>query len=217
MRNALSHFFSWIFLPLFMPTYGLLLTLYIPSEQIQLDKDALYLLNPELKRQLLYLFFTFSALAPGISFFALHKRKIITTIDMENQKERNIPLVIMFAYCLILFLMFIFKAPNHLLPKYFYALPLSGAIVTGSFMFINRWIKISMHAGGSGILVGYLVAFAKQQAQFEFWIIIFAILASGVTIASRLYLNKHRPIEVYTGWLLATLITFLSVNYYPSH
>jgi membrane-associated phospholipid phosphatase len=61
------------------------------------------------------------------------------------------------------------------------------------------------------------VAFAKQQAQFEFWIIIFAILASGVTIASRLYLNKHRPIEVYTGWLLATLITFLSVNYYPSH
>jgi membrane-associated phospholipid phosphatase len=200
-----------------MPTYGLLLTLYIPSEQIQLDKDALYLLNPELKRQLLYLFFTFSALAPGISFFALHKRKIITTIDMENQKERNIPLVIMFAYCLILFLMFIFKAPNHVLPKYFYALPLSGAIVTGSFMFINRWIKISMHAGGSGILVGYLVAFAKQQAQFEFWIIIFAILASGVTIASRLYLNKHRPIEVYTGWLLATLITFLSVNYYPSH
>jgi hypothetical protein len=156
-------------------------------------------------------------LAPGISFFALHKRKIITTIDMENQKERNIPLVIMFAYCLILFLMFIFKAPNHVLPKYFYALPLSGAIVTGSFMFINRWIKISMHAGGSGILVGYLVAFAKQQAQFEFWIIIFAILASGVTIASRLYLNKHRPIEVYTGWLLATLITFLSVNYYPSH
>jgi membrane-associated phospholipid phosphatase len=200
-----------------MPTYGLLLTLYIPSEQIQLDKDALYLLNPELKRQLLYLFFTFSALAPGISFFALHKRKIITTIDMENQKERNIPLVIMFAYCLILFLMFLFKAPNHVLPKYFYALPLSGAIVTGSFMFINRWIKISMHAGGSGILVGYLVAFAKQQAQFEFWIIIFAILASGVTIASRLYLNKHRPIEVYTGWLLATLITFLSVNYYPSH
>jgi hypothetical protein len=38
MKSALSHFFSWIFLPLLMPTYGLLLTLYIPSEQIQLDK-----------------------------------------------------------------------------------------------------------------------------------------------------------------------------------
>ena len=169
----------------------------------------MYLLNPELKKQLLYLFFIFSALAPGISFFALHKRQIITTIDMENQRERNIPLMIMFAYCLVLYLMFVFKAPNNVLPKYFYALPLSGAIVTGSFMFINRWIKISMHAGGAGILVGYLLAFAKAQAQFEFWIILAAILASGVTIASRLYLNKHRPIEVYTGWSLAVFITFL--------
>jgi membrane-associated phospholipid phosphatase len=215
MKSALSHFFSWIFLPLLMPTYGLLLTLYIPSQQIHLDKDALYLMNPELKKQLLYLFFTFSALAPGISFFALHKRQIITTIDMENQRERNIPLIIMFAYCLVLYLMFVFKAPNNVLPKYFYALPLSGAIVTGSFMFINRWIKISMHAGGAGILVGYLLAFAKQQAQFEFWIIVAAILASGVTIASRLYLNKHRPIEVYTGWSLALLITFLCNDLYP--
>jgi membrane-associated phospholipid phosphatase len=217
MKSILSHFFSWIFLPLLMPTYGLLLTLYIPSQQIQLDKDALYLLNPELKKQLLYLFFTFSALAPGISFFALHKRQIITTIDMENQKERNIPLFIMFAYCLVLYLMFVFKAPNNVLPKYFYALPLSGALVTGSFMLINRWIKISMHAGGAGILVGYLLAFAKQQTQFEFWIIITAILASGVTIASRLYLNKHRPIEVYTGWILATFITYLCIHFYPSY
>jgi membrane-associated phospholipid phosphatase len=198
-----------------MPTYGLLLTLYIPSEQIQLDKDALYLLNPELKKQLLYLFFTFSALAPGISFFALHKRQIISTIDMENQRERNIPLMIMFAYCLVLYLMFVFKAPNNILPKYFYALPLSGAVVTGSFMVINRWIKISMHAGGAGILVGYLIAFAKHQAQFEFWIILAAVLASGVTIASRLYLNKHRPVEVYTGWSLAVLITFLCNDLYP--
>lgn len=215
MKSALSHFFSWIFLPLLMPTYGLLLTLYIPSEQIHLDKDSMYLLNPELKKQLLYLFFTFSALAPGISFFALHKRQIISTIDMENQRERNIPLMIMFAYCLVLYLMFVFKAPNNVLPKYFYALPLSGAIVTGSFMFINRWIKISMHAGGAGILVGYLIAFAKHQAQFEFWIIIAAVLASGVTIASRLYLNKHRPIEVYTGWSLAVFITFICNDLYP--
>lgn len=215
MKSTLSHLFSWIFLPLLMPTYGLLLTLYIPSQQFQLDKDALYLLNPELKRQLLYLFFTFSALAPGISFFALHKRQIITTIDMENQKERNIPLVIMFAYCLVLYLMFVFKAPNNVLPKYFYALPLSGAIVTGSFMFINRWIKISMHAGGCGILVGYLLAFAKQQVHFEFWIIIAAILASGLTITARLYLSKHRPIEVYTGWTLAVIITYLCNDLYP--
>ena len=100
MIRALSHFFSWLFLPLLMPTFGLLLTLYIPSEQLVLDKNSIYLLPPELKSQVLTLFFIFSALAPGLSFFALHKRQIISTIDMENQKERNIPLIIMFAYCM---------------------------------------------------------------------------------------------------------------------
>ena len=33
---------------------------------------------------------------------------------------------------------------------------------------------------------------------------------SGLTIAARLYLNKHRPVEVYTGWTLAVLITFFT-------
>ncbi len=215
MKSALSHFFSWVFLPLLMPTYGLLLTLYLPSEPLVLDKNAMFYLPPELKTQVLTLFFIFSALAPGLSFFALHKRQVISTIDMENQKERNIPLIIMFAYCMVLFLMFIYKAPNNVLPKYFYALPLSGGLVTALFMLINRWIKISMHAGGAGILVGFLFAFYKEQLHFEFWIILAAIIASGLTIASRLYLNKHRPIEVYTGWTLAVIITFICNFYYP--
>lgn len=215
MKRALSHFFSWVFLPLFMPTYGLLLTLYFPSEPIVLNKNAIFLLPPEIKTQVLTLFFIFSALAPGLSFIALHKRKVISTIDMENQKERNIPLIIMFAYCIVLFLLFVYKAPNNVLPKYFYALPLSGALVTALFMFINRWIKISMHAGGAGILVGFLFAFFKEQLIFDFWIIIAAVIASGLTIASRLYLDKHRPVEVYAGWTLAMIITFICNYLYP--
>jgi membrane-associated phospholipid phosphatase len=121
----------------------------------------------------------------------------------------------MFAYCMVLFTLFIFKAPNNILPKYFYALPLSGAIVTLLFMIINRWIKISLHGGGAGILVGYLSVFMLENSGFPILFFAIAIITSGLCLSSRLFLQRHTPLEVYSGWLLALIITFICCSYYP--
>jgi membrane-associated phospholipid phosphatase len=211
-----SDIVSWVFLPLFMPVYGLLLAMYIPSnEDYILNEDSLYFLTDAAKQAILYMFFIFSVLAPGLSFLLLHKKKIISTIDMENQRERNIPMILMLSFCLVLYFLFIIKAQNNILPKYVYALPLSGVFVTVTYTFINRWIKISLHAGGAGILTGFLLAYASAQVEFEMWILIAAILASGLTLTARLYLKKHTQLEVYTGWSLAVLLTFLVNTLYP--
>jgi lipid-A-disaccharide synthase-like uncharacterized protein len=215
MKKTLAHIFSWLFLPLLMPFYGLYLSLYIPSEELSLSGKGMYKIPLELKSQLLIIFFLFSALAPGISFYLLHKRKIISTIDIEDSKERNFPLLIMFAYCMVLFTLFIFKAPNNILPKYFYALPLSGAIVNLLFMIINRWVKISLHGGGAGILVGYLSVFMLENSGFPILFFAVAIIASGLCLSSRLFLQRHTPLEVYSGWSLALMITFICCIYYP--
>ena len=215
MKSKLAHIFSWLFLPLLMPFYGLYLTLYLPSKGVSLSSLNMYQLPKELKGQLLTIFFLFSALAPGISFYLLHERKIISTIDIEDSKERNFPLLIMFAYCMVLFTLFIFKAPNNILPKYFYALPLSGAIVTLLFMIINRWVKISLHAGGAGILVGYLAIFMLENSGFPILFIALAIIATGLCLSSRLFLQRHTPLEVYSGWSLALIITFICCSSYP--
>jgi membrane-associated phospholipid phosphatase len=211
-----SDIVSWVFLPLFMPVYGLLLAMYIPSnEDYILNEDSLYFLTDTAKKAILYMFFIFSVLAPGLSFLLLHKKKIISTIDMENQRERNIPMILMLSYCLVLYFLFIIKAQDNILPKYVYALPLSGVFVTLTYTFINRWIKISLHAGGAGILTGFLLAYAFAQVEFETWVLIAAILASGLTLTARLYLKKHTQLEVYTGWSLAVLLTFLVNTLYP--
>jgi membrane-associated phospholipid phosphatase len=211
-----SDIVSWVFLPLFMPVYGLILAMYIPSnEDYILNEDSLYFLTDAAKQAILYMFFIFSVLAPGLSFLLLHKKKIISTIDMENQRERNIPMILMLSFCLVLYFLFIIKAQNNILPKYVYALPLSGVFVTVTYTFINRWIKISLHAGGAGILTGFLLAYASAQVEFEMWILIAAILASGLTLTARLYLKKHTQLEVYTGWSLAVLLTFLVNTLYP--
>jgi membrane-associated phospholipid phosphatase len=211
-----SDIVSWVFLPLFMPVYGLLLAMYIPSnEDYILNEDSLYFLTDTAKQAILYMFFIFSVLAPGLSFLLLHKKKIISTIDMENQRERNIPMILMLSFCLVLYFLFVIKAQDNILPKYVYALPLSGVFVTVTYTFINRWIKISLHAGGAGILTGFLLAYASAQVEFEMWILIAAILASGLTLTARLYLKKHTQLEVYTGWSLAVLLTFLVNTLYP--
>lgn len=214
--KVLSHLLSWIFLPLFMPLFGLLIAMYVPSSPESLvSNDSLFLLVDQNKWVVLFMFFVFSTVAPGLSFVILRALNIITTIDMESKRERLIPMLIMLTYCLLLYFLFIVKAQNNILPKYVYALPLAGVFVTASFTLINRWIKISLHAGGAGILSGFIFAYSLEQAEFQFWTILFVILASGLTIMARLFLRKHTPTEVYTGWSLAVLITFLINFYYP--
>lgn len=214
--RILAHFFSWIFLPLFMPMYGLLIAMYVPSNQDYLfNEDSMFFLTEPAKTAILYMFFIFSVLAPALSFIALRRFNIITTIDMENQRERSIPMFITLTFCLVLYFLFLVKAQNNILPKYVYALPLSGVFVTSLFTYINRWIKISLHAGGAGILTGFIFAYVAEQVEFQFWILIFVIIASGLTISSRLFLKKHTQTEVYSGWTAAVVITFLINYFYP--
>lgn len=215
MMKILSHILSWVFLPLFMPVYALLIGLYYPSNPVLYSAYTMSNLPAEVKSQLFWVFFIFSCAAPGISFIMLRNKNIINTIDMENAKERSVPLIIMVGYCAIMYALFLYKAPNGVLPKYFYALPLSGMLVASLFLWINQRIKISMHAGGGGVLCGFLVAFYSVHSPAPLLLIIGAFLVSGLTISARLYLEKHRPIEVYSGWLFAFFITFCCNWFYP--
>lgn len=203
----LAHLFSWVFLPLFMPTYGILISLFVPAYGTNSSMSSLYFAPTPSKWALFTIFFLFSVVAPGISFILLHRFKVISTIDIERQRERSLPLVIMLVYSLVLFFLLVYKAGANTLPSYYYALPLSGVAVTSVFLLINRWIKISLHGAGAGILLGFLAVYTMAQDQFNIWWLLSSLLAAGLTLAARLYLKKHTPLEVYTGFVLALIFT----------
>ena len=215
MITRSAQIISWVFLPLFMPLYALMVTLYTPSSEKRLSNASLYELPDEFKTQLLFLFIIFGTVAPGISFILMYRRRLITTIEMDNQNERSIPLLIILSYCSILFLLFYFKAPNLILPRYIYALPLTGMIISILFLVINFRTKISLHAAGTGILTGYLCAFAAQQLQFNHLLILMPLMISGLVLSARLVLNKHTPFQVYLGWVLGFVVAFICNMYYP--
>jgi membrane-associated phospholipid phosphatase len=190
-----------------MPSYGILISLFVPAYSTNVEMTSLYFAPMESKWALFTIFFLFSVVAPGVSFILLHRFKVISTIDIERQRERSLPLVIMLVYSLVLFFLLVYKAGAGTLPRYFYALPLSGVAVTSMFLLINRWIKISLHGAGAGILLGFLIIFTRAQDAFSLWWVLSALLAAGLTMAARLYLRKHTSLEVYTGFVFALLIT----------
>ncbi len=212
--RILAQFISWVFMPLFMPLYALGIALYVPSNQDYIfNVDCLYTLPDQGKWGLLSIFFIFCTALPGISFILLQRWGAIETIEMETRKERGLPILIMFAYCVALYALFIIKLGPGTISKFALALPLSGAIVTGLFYFLNRWRKVSIHAAGVGILTGFIFAYVAQHLQYEFWVLAFVVIVSGLVMSARLYLEKHSLLEMVVGWFTGTLITF-AVNYF---
>ena len=208
MKNKLSHLFSWIFIPLLMPLYGLLIVLFYPAEELVQNTISMYALPLGIICIVFGMFAVFSFAAPGLSFLGLFRFKIITTIDIENRTERLYPLLIMLIYGIMLYWLIGESDPKHLLPPYFSSLALAGVGVTLLFMGLTQVLKISMHAGGAGILTGFLYAYFMQQHNPSYAWMGLAILVSGLVISARWYLRKHTALELFLGYTLAGIITF---------
>jgi hypothetical protein len=208
---------SWVFLPLFMPIYALLILMYTPSrEDFLINDDSLFFLPNQNKLAILIIYFIFSILAPGLTLLALKSRGIVSTIDIDDRKERLIPLLITALYCLILFLFFIFKASNAYMPKYIFALPLAGFFTISLFAWVNVYTKISLHACGAGILTGLIFAYGANSIYFNFSLLMIAVFITGLILSARMYLNKHTLNQVLYGFGGSAVIVFFINYYYPS-
>ena len=211
-----SQIISWVFMPLLMPIYALLLVMFIPSniDFIQ-NTQCMYAMDFQFKKAFLYMFLIFCVLAPGVSILILKRRGIIASIDMDTQKERYIPILVMFIYCFVLFfyINYLINVNRLIVPKFITTLPLSGVAVTAVFIIINRWRKISIHAAASGILVGFILAYILQQIEYKLWVFTVSLLVTGIVMSARLYLQKHTFSEVIIGWFIGSFITFV-INFW---
>jgi len=213
--SVFSKGITWVFNPLSMPIYALLLVMYVPSDHQFFEPYCIYLIPQESKIAILKMFIFFGVAAPGTVFYWMYKNKMITSIEMNTQKERRIPIVFMFIFCSILYLLLLyFSGKSSILPRYIFSLPLAGAIVSVVFFFLNNWKKVSLHAASAGILVGFILAFVLHHSHFQMWILAITFLISGAVMSMRVYQKKHNLNEVIIGWVLGTFITFVTVFYY---
>jgi len=206
---------SWVFMPILMPIYGLLIVMFSPSEPYNIaEGNSLYIYPLRNKIIILGYFFVFSVLLPGLIYTIMQRLNYLKTIEMDDKKERNTPMLIMSLCCL--FLLYLFNSLSDSLPKYIYALCFTGAFVISLFSFINIRFKISLHATGVGIFTGFLLAYFSEQVYFNIFFLAFAFLLSGLVLTGRLFLQKHSYKEVILGYFLSLVITFALNLFYPS-
>ena len=217
MRTA-SQIISWVFLPLFMPVYGLLIGMYIPSESIGAEqaKSSLFHMPYQFKNYILLIFILLTVLAPGFSLLMFKRQKKIASVELDNREERGFPIALTVIYCAMLGLFIWFQIPRAALPGVVFSLPWAGVIASAIAGLINKYEKISLHAMGAGMLFGFLVAYFNTQYLFNFNVIILSVLVGGMIMSARMYLEKHTLRECASGYLLGFLTVFLVLTFFPN-
>ena len=178
--------------PLLMPTYGII---------ILLNSGTHYSYIPWQAQKILYtLIFLTTFLIPVSIIPFLMSLKLIGNIQMDERKDRFIPLIISaLSYYFGLYL--INKLPFHV--PLFIKLLVSGSLILILLnLLINIKWKISAHLIGIGGLLAFVFAFSIVFYTRLIDVIILLSVLSGVVAVARLNLQAHNPAQVYSGFLL---------------
>ena len=211
-----SGIISWLFIPLIMPVLALLFAMYVPAELDYTSFNSLYYFDSRSKMYFLYFFVVFAFVAPGVSIVILKMAKVIKSIELESPSERFVPLFLTAAYSGMLMVFLIKLEKDVPISIHLIALTIAGLTLSVILGIINYWTKISLHTGGVGMFLGFVLAYSLEQNLLVFWPIYLVVLVAGLVTMARIYLGKHTPQQAYLGLVLGSFITFI-VDYLSVH
>lgn len=206
-RKKAAQVLAYIFHPLNMPLFGLLLLLYTPCiPNSFLIIDSFYYLHPALKTMLLLLFGLFTWVGPVLTILLLKRTGEIRSFEMEHKEDRKLPLGFMVFFYLIFFSLVYFYIPENRIPTTVSVILFAGFLGLLIARFINETFKISLHALGMGMLTGAIYTHYLEMAVYPIWMLPALFLTSGVVISSRIYLGRHNLRESLYGYGLGFLV-----------
>jgi membrane-associated phospholipid phosphatase len=197
MKTA-SKIISSVFHPLIMPVMGLLII-------FNTDSYLNYVIPSVLKNSIIVLVGGCTFIFPLLLALILVNRKVINSLEMETQKERNIPYAITIIF-FILTLTLLKKAP---VPPIIYNFIIGATLSVMLAFIINMKWKISAHMIGIGGLVGALLCVASLLEVYLLPQIVCTLLIAGLIGSSRLQLKAHSPSQIYIGFLVGVFCQFI--------
>lgn len=192
-----SNIISGMFHPLLMITYGVVMALTF---------TYLAIYPPAIKLLLAGGAFLSTAVVPGLFIYLMVRNGAAVDLELSDRRERVVPYLI-FITSIIVCIFYMYKM---MVPFWLLAL-LAGAGVALLFaLLINFYWKISAHTLAIGGLLGGIMGVARIHLINPYGAFMAVILVAGLVGTSRIFLKRHTPMQVYAGFCLGFICTFMA-------
>lgn len=195
--SLFANFLSWIFVPLLMPVYGLILAFGL---------SVLEVVPMGMRVRFVLITFGINFIIPVLLVLLLKFLGFVDDIGLNGRKERLIPYVIT-ALCMggTAWFMAMRGAPVWL--SMFFA---GGALAALINLSVNMKWKISAHAAGIAGIIALLIRIERDsiaQPQLFVWLLI-AIGMTGLLGSARIWLGRHTLWQILAGYVVGFCSVF---------
>lgn len=199
MLRQISLVISVIFQPLLIPTlvYGLIF--YVVPEASSIPY--------EVKGRLYFLILLSTLLIPLITILGFRISGAVKSLHMTTMRERYIPFTVICIYfSLTTYFLYEKVEFDPILWQSLFVITLT---IIGLTVITFFW-KMSAHMTGVGGLLAIVIVMSFIFPTFRpLYPLLGTIILSGVVATSRLYLNAHRPAEIYLGLIYGFICCFV--------
>lgn len=189
-----SHFLSWVFSPVIVPTYAIILVFYL---------SMLSYAPATSKWSIIGIVFAMTAVIPALAVFVLTRFGDVTDMALSRRSDRLIPYIVEGA-CLLATGYYLTTTGLPDWVGYFF---IGAAIATGVNLIINTWWKISAHGAGMGGFIAIILVLNRYGLPpYNLWLwCVGAIFAAGFLGMARVWLKRHTPLQTIAGEIVGFL------------
>jgi hypothetical protein len=194
---------SVVFQPLLMPTLVFGVLFFAVPQATTLPEV--------IKLRLFYLVTVATLLIPMVLMIGMRWSGLVRSLHFEELKDRRVPFLIITLFYLLTTLFLQQKSDlDPILWQGMGVMTVAVAFLTAVSFF---W-KMSAHMTGLGGLLAVVWVMGSYFSTFSVvYLLLLSLGLSGIVASSRLYLDAHRPVEVYAGLLAGFIICWLGFSW----
>ncbi len=202
MRRIFSLIISVVFQPLVIPSLVFGLVLFVVPESTSIPEAFKY--------RIFYLIALSTLAIPMVTIFGLRLSGTLKSVHMADLKDRAIPFSVTSIYY-ILTVYFLFQK-EELDPILWQVLGIIALAIVVLTLVTFFW-KMSAHMTGLGGLIAVVVVLGLKFPTFQpLYPLLGSLVLTGLVATVRLYLEAHKPIEIYVGLLFGFFLCFVGFS-----